>query len=172
MRRGLCRCNNLVQVTIDPAKRAKTLAERGLDFADAALVFEGDGQSSLGSFLHQPVLSNGPMAFANRNHLAAAAATCHRGDMGSLQRQPHPSGQVSRPGTSSSRTRRRSKKVASTANAAAYPRKPVEICIVGLRVFSKPARCAMPGPLEKRRQPSGYSPGRQSACHRKTWCPQ
>ncbi len=31
-----------MQVTYDPAKRDKTLAERGLDFADAALVFEGD----------------------------------------------------------------------------------------------------------------------------------
>lgn len=31
-----------MQVTFDPAKRDKTLAERGLDFADAALVFEGD----------------------------------------------------------------------------------------------------------------------------------
>lgn len=31
-----------MQVTFDPAKRAKTLAERGLDFADAAIVFEGD----------------------------------------------------------------------------------------------------------------------------------
>lgn len=31
-----------MQVTFDQAKRAKTLAERGLDFADAALVFEGD----------------------------------------------------------------------------------------------------------------------------------
>lgn len=31
-----------MQVTFDPAKRARTLAERGLDFADAAFVFEGD----------------------------------------------------------------------------------------------------------------------------------
>ena len=31
-----------MQVTFDPVKRAKTLAERGLDFADAAIVFEGD----------------------------------------------------------------------------------------------------------------------------------
>ncbi|CAN5714242.1 BrnT family toxin [soil metagenome] len=31
-----------MRVTFDPAKRAKTLAERGLDFADAAVVFEGD----------------------------------------------------------------------------------------------------------------------------------
>ncbi|MEB0060158.1 BrnT family toxin [Variovorax sp. LG9.2] len=31
-----------MQVTFDPAKRAWTLAERGLDFADAAFVFEGD----------------------------------------------------------------------------------------------------------------------------------
>ena len=31
-----------MHVTFDPAKRAKTLAERGLDFADAAIVFEGD----------------------------------------------------------------------------------------------------------------------------------
>ena len=30
------------QVSFDPAKRDKTLAERGLDFADAALVVEGD----------------------------------------------------------------------------------------------------------------------------------
>lgn len=28
-------------ITFDKAKRDKTLAERGLDFADAALVFEG-----------------------------------------------------------------------------------------------------------------------------------
>jgi uncharacterized DUF497 family protein len=37
-----CSYNNPMQVTYDPAKRDKTLAERGLDFADAALVFEGD----------------------------------------------------------------------------------------------------------------------------------
>jgi len=30
-----------MRVTFDPAKRAKTLAERGLDFLDAAVVFEG-----------------------------------------------------------------------------------------------------------------------------------
>jgi len=30
-----------MRVTFDPVKRAKTLAERGLDFADAALVFAG-----------------------------------------------------------------------------------------------------------------------------------
>jgi uncharacterized DUF497 family protein len=30
-----------MRVTFDPVKRAKTLAERGLDFADAAIVFEG-----------------------------------------------------------------------------------------------------------------------------------
>jgi len=30
-----------VRVTIDPAKRAATLKERGLDFADAGEVFEG-----------------------------------------------------------------------------------------------------------------------------------
>lgn len=29
-------------VIFDPAKRARTLAERGLDFADAVRVFEGD----------------------------------------------------------------------------------------------------------------------------------
>jgi uncharacterized DUF497 family protein len=39
---GLCSYNNFMQVTFDPAKRAKTLTERGLDFADAAIVFEGD----------------------------------------------------------------------------------------------------------------------------------
>jgi len=30
-----------MRLTWDPAKRAKTLAERGLDFADAAAVFAG-----------------------------------------------------------------------------------------------------------------------------------
>lgn len=30
-----------LKVTFDPAKRAVTLAERGLDFADAAVVFAG-----------------------------------------------------------------------------------------------------------------------------------
>jgi len=30
-----------MRVTFDPGKRAKTLAERGLDFLDAAVVFEG-----------------------------------------------------------------------------------------------------------------------------------
>jgi uncharacterized DUF497 family protein len=30
-----------VRLTFDPAKRAKTLAERGLDFEDALTVFEG-----------------------------------------------------------------------------------------------------------------------------------
>jgi len=28
-------------ITFDPAKRVRTLAERGLDFEDAAIVFEG-----------------------------------------------------------------------------------------------------------------------------------
>ena len=30
-----------MRITFDPAKRAKTLAERGLDFADAQIVFAG-----------------------------------------------------------------------------------------------------------------------------------
>ena len=30
-----------MRLTFDPAKRAKTLAERGLDFSDAAIVFAG-----------------------------------------------------------------------------------------------------------------------------------
>ena len=30
-----------MRITFDPAKRARTFAERGLDFDDAALVFEG-----------------------------------------------------------------------------------------------------------------------------------
>ena len=30
-----------MRITYDPAKRDKTLAERGLDFEDAALVFAG-----------------------------------------------------------------------------------------------------------------------------------
>ncbi len=30
-----------MRITFDPVKRTKTLAERGLDFADAALVFAG-----------------------------------------------------------------------------------------------------------------------------------
>jgi uncharacterized DUF497 family protein len=30
-----------MRITFDPAKRARTLAERGLDFEDAVIVFEG-----------------------------------------------------------------------------------------------------------------------------------
>lgn len=30
-----------MRITFDPAKRAQTLSERGLDFADAALIFAG-----------------------------------------------------------------------------------------------------------------------------------
>jgi uncharacterized protein len=30
-----------VKITFDPAKRQETLVQRGIDFADAALVFEG-----------------------------------------------------------------------------------------------------------------------------------
>jgi uncharacterized DUF497 family protein len=30
-----------MRISFDPAKRARTLAERGLDFADAAIVFAG-----------------------------------------------------------------------------------------------------------------------------------
>ena len=30
-----------MRITFDPTKRAKTLAERGLDFEDAAIVFQG-----------------------------------------------------------------------------------------------------------------------------------
>jgi uncharacterized protein len=36
-----CSYNNRVRLTFDPAKRDKTMAERGLDFADAAIVFAG-----------------------------------------------------------------------------------------------------------------------------------
>jgi len=36
-----CNYNNNVKISFDPAKRERTLAERGLDFADAAVVFEG-----------------------------------------------------------------------------------------------------------------------------------
>jgi len=38
---GYCSYNNRMRITFDPAKRDITLAERGLDFADAALVFSG-----------------------------------------------------------------------------------------------------------------------------------
>jgi uncharacterized DUF497 family protein len=31
-----------MRITFDPAKRAATLAERGLDFEDAGVVFQGD----------------------------------------------------------------------------------------------------------------------------------
>jgi uncharacterized DUF497 family protein len=30
-----------MHITFDPAKRARTLADRGLDFEDAAIIFEG-----------------------------------------------------------------------------------------------------------------------------------
>jgi uncharacterized DUF497 family protein len=34
-----------VDITFDPAKREATLQQRGLDFADAAIVFQGDYRS-------------------------------------------------------------------------------------------------------------------------------
>lgn len=37
----ICYYNNSMRFTFDPAKRAKTLLERGLDFARAGEVFEG-----------------------------------------------------------------------------------------------------------------------------------
>jgi uncharacterized protein len=37
---GFCSYTNSMRITFDPAKRERTLAERGLDFEDAALVFE------------------------------------------------------------------------------------------------------------------------------------
>jgi uncharacterized DUF497 family protein len=38
---SLCIYNNQVRISYDPDKREKTLADRGLDFEDALLVFEG-----------------------------------------------------------------------------------------------------------------------------------
>ena len=38
----------------------------------------------IGEPLHQPILSNGPMAFASQESLTAATAAYHRGDMGVL----------------------------------------------------------------------------------------
>src|SRR5262249_17080217 len=39
--KGFCSYTNWMRITFDPAKRERTLAERGLDFEDASLVFEG-----------------------------------------------------------------------------------------------------------------------------------
>ncbi|MCA1326381.1 pirin family protein [Herbaspirillum sp. alder98] len=55
--------------------------------ASHKLVARGQGAkiaAFIGEPLHQPVLSNGPMAFASREKLNAAAAAYHRGEMGSL----------------------------------------------------------------------------------------
>ncbi len=38
--RGCCSYNNSVRITFDSVKRDRALTERGLDFADAAIVFE------------------------------------------------------------------------------------------------------------------------------------
>ena len=38
---GFSSYNNRMRITFDPAKRARTLAGRGLDFEDAAVVFSG-----------------------------------------------------------------------------------------------------------------------------------
>lgn len=39
--RGFCSYINPMRITFDPVKREKALTERGLDFTDAKLVFEG-----------------------------------------------------------------------------------------------------------------------------------
>jgi uncharacterized protein len=41
MSNGFCRYNNCVAITYDPPKRAEALDRRGLDFEDAAFVFDG-----------------------------------------------------------------------------------------------------------------------------------
>jgi uncharacterized DUF497 family protein len=38
---GYCIYNNEIRITFDKTKRQKTLSERGLDFADAIVVFAG-----------------------------------------------------------------------------------------------------------------------------------
>ncbi|SDZ71367.1 hypothetical protein SAMN05518800_7078 [Variovorax sp. YR752] len=51
------------------------------------LVAKSDGAKVavfIGEPLHQPVFSNGPMAFASPKSLTAAAAAYHRGDLGTL----------------------------------------------------------------------------------------
>ena len=58
-----------------------------LDATTHKLVAKADGAKVavfIGKPLHQPILSNGPMAFATKENLAAAAAAYHRGEMGSL----------------------------------------------------------------------------------------
>jgi uncharacterized DUF497 family protein len=35
-----------MRITFDPVKRARTLADRGLDFEDAAIVFDAKGKRS------------------------------------------------------------------------------------------------------------------------------
>lgn len=60
---------------VSPSASSYTLAARSGSAKIAVFI---------GQPLHQPVLSNGPMAFASREKLAAAAAAYHRGDMGSL----------------------------------------------------------------------------------------
>ena len=59
----------------------------GADASTHRLVAKAGGAKVavfIGKPLHQPVLSNGPMAFASPDNLAAATAAYHRGDMGSL----------------------------------------------------------------------------------------
>jgi uncharacterized DUF497 family protein len=53
-----------MKVTFDPAKRETTLANRGLDFADAQKVFEGDyaeievtGETMVSKAISPPVTS-------------------------------------------------------------------------------------------------------------------
>lgn len=40
-RAGFCNYNNSMEISFDTAKRDRTLIDRGLDFADAGLVFQG-----------------------------------------------------------------------------------------------------------------------------------
>jgi uncharacterized protein len=44
---SFCGYSNSVDISFDPAKRASTLAERGLDFADVGLVFAGVTRTDL-----------------------------------------------------------------------------------------------------------------------------
>jgi uncharacterized protein len=54
-----------LRITFDPVKRAATLAERGLDFADAALVFDGvtlDAQDDRADYGETRIITVGRLA--------------------------------------------------------------------------------------------------------------
>ena len=71
--RGCCSYNKQVRVTFDPAKRRRTLDERGLDFADATILERYERWRRFDSAVSAAAFDNLNRIFSNDGRLARSA---------------------------------------------------------------------------------------------------